>query len=74
MKNLSVHEVRETCERIRRRYPDQPFGQHWECWGVPMGDQWGDSKFLGMKGEMEHCAGKGMKPTRYHGSSNERQS
>jgi hypothetical protein len=53
----TIHEVLATCDRIRARYPDEPFGDHWECWGVPICDGlWGDPEYLRMKGEMEHMA------------------
>jgi hypothetical protein len=53
---MTVAEVLEQCERIRKAHPHDPIGDHWECWEVPMGDVWCDPKFMKMKGEMQHLA------------------
>jgi hypothetical protein len=39
---------------IRRKYPDQPFGPHWEGIGYYCGeDVWADPEYVGMPGEYE---------------------
>lgn len=52
----SRKQILARCEAIRTQHPNQPFGDHWEAYGVPMGGQWGDPKYLGMTGEMEFMA------------------
>ena len=52
-----LENVLARCEAIRAKYPNDPFGDHWECYGVPICDGvWGDPQYMGMRGEMEHMA------------------
>jgi hypothetical protein len=57
MKTFTRESVLQRCDAIRRAHPDEPFGDHWECFGVLVGDDvWGDPQVMGMPGEMEYMA------------------
>ncbi len=44
----------EKYAEIRRKFPNKPFGEHWEGVGTYICDGvWADPEFLGLQGEAE---------------------